>query len=303
MNHENNDSHNKEGKKRCGYKASIKRSMVAGVLCALIIAVILILMTPIFEVKTFEINGNTINADNTIISASSIKKGESIFSLDTQKAEHGIMQLKNVASVKVSRSLPSKVIISVEETVEVAYVPVGSPVSSEGSSDESKDNKKNSDGSPDSEKPGLSDRISVQWDKYAGIDENARVISIVEKPSFLIPVITGVEVTDVEKGQFLRISDEAYAKEKSELIYSILTELKKQDIIAKIKEINLSDVKNIYMILDTDTLVNFGEDGEEDGNNIEYKIAFLKPILAEPRQNGGVIELSDTDNVTERADR
>ena len=96
--------------------------------------------------------------------------------------------------------------------------------------------------------------------------------------------------------------DSDNAEKLSDLVVRTLTELKNQSILAAVKSVDISDLKNIRMTLVTDTLVNMGEDGEEDGNNIEYKIAYLKAILAEmpDSQKGGVIELADTENVTSR---
>ena len=46
---------------------------------------------------------------------------------------------------------------------------------------------------------------------------------------------------------------------------------------------------------------DLGEDGDENKDTLEYKIAFLKAILDEDYpKNGGIIELSDTSSVTSR---
>ena len=270
-------------KRGSGYKISQKRIIVSGCFLLVVIGLLVFFMSSFFDVSEIKINGNKTNADNTIVDISEILKGKSIFSLDVGEIEEKIQSLNNIAEVEVVRDLPSTVVINIVEKDEIAYIAVG----------ESKEHK---DGKTDS-------ATGRKWNKYVGIDENGTVISVSEKAQKKIPLVTGVKLASIEQGQFAVVDEKVYAKEKSDLIYRIVSELKKQDIHTRIKEINLSDIKNIYMILDTDTLVNFGEDGDEDGDSIEYKIAFLKPIIAKPRQNGGVIELSDTNNVTERASK
>jgi len=72
-------------------------------------------------------------------------------------------------------------------------------------------------------------------------------------------------------------------------------------MIPQVKTINIKDTEKISLTLVTKTVVNLGEDGEENKDTLEYKIAFLKAILDEDYpKNGGIIELSDTSNVTSR---
>lgn len=285
-------------KKESGYKNSVKRSKIAGILCIALIAAVVFLMSSYFDVKRIEVRGNTVNTENAIVSASGIKKGESIFFMDAHKAENKVSKLKNVAGVTVTRDLPGTVIIDVDEAIESAYIADGDSeiiLNTDNTSDSSSTYQ-----SPSYEYKDAPQFVRRRWERYVAINEKGVVIDVSGETKQRVPVITGVELVSSRQGQFIALAG-SDAKEKSDLITRAVSELKAQGIISKIREINLSDLNNIYMILDTDTLVNFGKDGDEEGDNIEHKIAFLRPILSEPRQNGGVIELSDTNNVTERA--
>ena len=66
----------------------------------------------------------------------------------------------------------------------------------------------------------------------------------------------------------------------------------------QVKTIDVTNLKDISAMLKKDTLVTFGEDGTENKDRIEYKIAFLKAIISEPEyKGGGQIDISNTDMV------
>ena len=135
---------------------------------------------------------------------------------------------------------------------------------------------------------------------YAGIDENGRVMVITKTCEMDCPLISGVTALDTEKGDFIKLEDEN-AKEKSEILIKLLTGLSVRSMIPQVKTINVKDTEKISLTLVTKTVVNLGHDGEENKDTLEYKIAFLKAILDEDYpKNGGIIELSDTSNVTSR---
>ena len=63
--------------------------------------------------------------------------------------------------------------------------------------------------------------------------------------------------------------------------------------MSEIKKINVSDVKNLRLILTTDTNVILGENTE-----LDYKLAYLVEILKKlDNLRGGEIDLTDTENV------
>ncbi|MBQ4526892.1 MAG: FtsQ-type POTRA domain-containing protein [Clostridia bacterium] len=295
------DNNGNNYNKARGYKSSLRRSKIAGILCLIVIAVMLFLISPVFDVEKIVVEGNSINDDAKILGVANIEKGTNIFALDVAGIKSSVMKLEYVASVYVERSLPSTVTIHVSEKDICAYIPIGDKKAAPKPAMPPAENE--SDSSADSDAT-VSESVSYDlWDKYVCIDEKGRIIAFADALSDPAPVITGIEISDSEKGQYIKIKDESHAKTISDLICRMLAEMKKQGVIVHISEIDLSELNNIRLMLNTDTLVNMGEDGDEDGDNIEYKIAFLEAIIDQPRQKGGVIELSDTDNVTERMSR
>lgn len=250
-------------KKRTPYKTTVKRAKIAGILCLVLVAAILFLMSPVFSIKSINVTGNIKLDAASIIKASGISEGDNIFAIDGAEAQENVAKLGRVASLTIVRSLPSKVTLAVDEKTECAYI--------------------------------------KEKAAYTAIDETGRIIATSSALDAKVPVITGIKTVDSEKGQFIKI-DSDNAKELSSLITRMLSELKVSGILSEIKSIDLTNLNDIRMTLQSDTLVNMGSDGDEDGDNIEYKIAYLKAIIPElpQSQNGGVIELSDTDNVTSR---
>lgn len=250
-------------KRRTPYKTTVKRAKTAGILCLVLVAVLLFMMSPVFSIKNISVEGNIKLSEADIIKASGISKGDNIFSVNAAKAEKGVTSLGRVASLRLIRSLPSKLTLSVDEKTECGYI--------------------------------------KEKGAYTAIDETGRIIVTSSAIEEKAPVINGIKTIDSKKGQFIKI-DADNAKELSSLITRMLTELKSGGILSDIKSIDISNLSDIRMTLVNDTLVNMGADGEEDGDSIEYKIAYLKAIIPElpASQNGGVIELSDTENVTSR---
>ena len=248
-------------KRRTPYKTTVKRAKLAGILCLVLVAILLFLMSPIFSIKNLNVAGNVKLTPEEIIKASGISKGDNIFTIDGARVEQGIKKLGAVAGIRIVRSLPSRVTLEINEKTECAYI--------------------------------------KEKGAYTAIDETGMIIATSTAPDAPVPVIVGIKAVDSEQGQYVKI-DSNNAKTLSSLVTRMLTELKMGGILSHIKTIDVTDLTNIRMTLSTDTLVNMGIDGEEDGDNIEYKIAYLKAIIPKlpQSQNGGVIELADTDNVT-----
>ncbi len=250
-------------KRKTPYKITLKRAKAAGILCLVIIAVVLILMSPIFKVENVSVEGLVKLKAEDVMKASGVEKGCNLFSVSETEVRDKLIGLGRVTDVRIVRSLPDSIIIQVDERSECAYI--------------------------------------KEKATYTGIDENGLILLTSSAIEEKVPVIYGIQAKDSVKGQYVKI-DSDNAPLLTDLVVRMLVELKNQGILSSIKSIDISNLKNIRMTLTTDTLVNMGEDGDEDGNNIEYKIAYLKAILAElpESQAGGVIELADTENVTSR---
>jgi cell division protein FtsQ len=106
-------------------KTKVHKNTVTVNLILVILIVIVGLMTPVFGVSTFEVNGARILSEDKIIDASGIKDGSNIFLFRTSVIEKKIKELSFVENVKVKRALPNKVIINIEERKPVAQVACG----------------------------------------------------------------------------------------------------------------------------------------------------------------------------------
>lgn len=102
--------------------AKLKRTMILRrvskyiVLLVVILAVIIIAMfSPIFNIKVINVQGNKKLTQNEIISLSQIQLEENTFKINKSKVSRQIKENAYVASVKVSRSLPSSINIQIEE--------------------------------------------------------------------------------------------------------------------------------------------------------------------------------------------
>ena len=261
MSNEKKNGTKEHRKKKSPYKTTVIRAKIAGILCLVFLAVILLLMSPVFKIRSIDVIGNSELEKSEIVEASGIKKGYNMFRIDFKKAKSAIKGLGCVTDIELIRSLPGDVTIRVYEKTESAYI--------------------------------------MEKAAYTGIDETGMVISTMSGLERKVPVIKGFKLRDTKKGQYIKV-DRKDAKKVSELVGKMLTELKNQGILSKVKTIDLTNLNDIKLTLTNDTLVNMGKDGKKDGDNIEYKIAFLKAIIPEipDSQTGGVIELSDTENVT-----
>ena len=103
-------------KKKSKKKKKINKKVIGFFSILIIIGVIiaLALTAPIFNITDIEVYGNNQITSNTIISLSRLKKGENIFKFNNSVQER-IKENSYIDSVKISRKLPGKVAITVEE--------------------------------------------------------------------------------------------------------------------------------------------------------------------------------------------
>ena len=68
-----------------------------------------------FNVKTVEIKGNNLLAESDVVELSKINIGENIFKLNCEEVESNVKENQYVLNVGIKRSLPNKIVISVNE--------------------------------------------------------------------------------------------------------------------------------------------------------------------------------------------
>ena len=103
-------------KKKSKKKKKINKKVIGFFSILIIIGIIiaLALTAPIFNITDIEVEGNNKITSNTIISLSGLKKGENIFKFNNLVQEK-IKENAYIDSVRISRKLPGKVVITVEE--------------------------------------------------------------------------------------------------------------------------------------------------------------------------------------------
>lgn len=91
----------------------------------LIIVAIIFLMSISFKISKVEVSGNKIYSEDEIISASGIYSGDSLFFINRIAAgSRVVVKLPYVDSVAITRTLPNKVTIVVQESQAIGYAEI-----------------------------------------------------------------------------------------------------------------------------------------------------------------------------------
>ena len=101
-----------EKKKR---RKSFRIAKYTILLLIIIGSIIYFLLSPVFNLKVITINNNNKISRDEIISLSGIKTDENLFKIRSRDVEKNIKENPYVESVKISKKLPSEVIIEIEE--------------------------------------------------------------------------------------------------------------------------------------------------------------------------------------------
>lgn len=80
-------------------------------------AIVLIMYSGLFNVKDFEVSGNSRLSSNKIISLSNIQVDTNIFSINKKQAKQAILENAYVEEVSINRKLPSTVSIEIKERI------------------------------------------------------------------------------------------------------------------------------------------------------------------------------------------
>lgn len=83
---------------------------------ALIIATILIILfSPLFNIKEIEVKNNEMISSDQILSLSGLKKDENMFKINTGKVSDKIKENLYIEEAEIIRQLPSKIVINIKE--------------------------------------------------------------------------------------------------------------------------------------------------------------------------------------------
>ena len=231
----------------------VRRRNITLGLLAFLILCGICIFTPVFGVSKISVTGNKILSDRDIIKASDIEIGDNFFFLDTGEIETAINALGYIDKVDVKRKFFTRIEIAVTEARESAYVAFSG--------------------------------------NYVGIDVTGKVLSV-NKSSKINPkkaVISGFKIKSVSKGEIIVPANES----KFRVVKEILKLLEGKKILPYTSKIELTDLKNIYLVLDTQTRIILG-----NSDDLEYKIEYAKVILdKQPNARGGLIDLTNTESV------
>ncbi len=212
----------KRKKKKYKLKKIIKRTVTV-LLAAVALALGAFLL---FRVHSFKIEGNIPYSKEEVITASGIKKGDSLFSLDTQTAKKNIeLQLPYADDVRISKKLPFTVVIKAKKAKQTYAVLMGKGV-------------------------------------YAITNENTKILEV----SSVIPEGTIMVEGGIKSSNYAIGTKVDFAQENGdEAIRMALTDISmatESSSLENIDYINVADYSNIYLIYEDRIIIKVGGAGD-----------------------------------------
>lgn len=241
-------------------KKSIKlkrkqKKQITGLTLIIIVAalIVIMLLTPGFDIKEINVYGNSVVKNEDIIRSSGIVKGVNIFSVSLKSARDNIEEMGYIESVKVKRNLPSSIDIEVVEAAGVAYI-----VTKNGNVMITADGR-------------CIDLVNISENKK---DEEQKQL----------PVIRGIKSIKYKIGGKIK-SEES---EKLEVLFECLKEFSKYGYVFEMEYIDVSDVEDVRFSYNQGKLkVSMGS-----REKIPYKVECFGPILEAIGENPeGFIDL------------
>ncbi|GAB3940610.1 cell division protein FtsQ/DivIB [Corynebacterium tapiri] len=111
------------GKGRASRKRSRLRILlgVLGVVLVVALLAAVLLATPLFAIRSIEVRGNQQVETPVIVEATGIQEGQNLLRIDAAHAAAGVASLPRIQSATTKRSLPSTLVVEVEEKRVVAW--------------------------------------------------------------------------------------------------------------------------------------------------------------------------------------
>ena len=111
---------------RSGYMRARRRAFSGPLMFVVVVVAAIFVMSVFFRVEDIRVVGNQHYTAEEIIRAVDIEEGDNLFFFDRFAAVgRAFSKLPYIEAVTVERSLPNKVVITVEETTALAYLPLG----------------------------------------------------------------------------------------------------------------------------------------------------------------------------------
>ncbi len=92
----------------------------------IVVAILVLMLTPVFTVEWFEVTGNVKISDRQILQASGLEMGDNLFRFNVKKTKDKIRTITYIDEIKILRWLPGGIKITVTERVPVASLKTAS---------------------------------------------------------------------------------------------------------------------------------------------------------------------------------
>lgn len=192
--------------------------VITALILLLVIFIILLTQTTVFNVKKITINGNQELSAEKIVTASGIVKGEKIFKVDLKNAKESLLLHPYIEKTDIKRGFPDKISIAIIERQEVGYI--------------------------------------KHMDSYIYIGVDGLVLNILkEKKDKEIPSIEGLSIESPFVGSQVIYKNKN--NKQSQQITKMLKELNKSNIREEIEKIAFTK-SNVDILLNAGTNIAFG---------------------------------------------
>lgn len=219
-----NDYYNKpSGRRESG---SPRRTLYRPLTFFLIIVAIIFTMSVFFKVEKIEVSGNSKYSKEQIILASGIHTGDNLFFINRIGAgSRVVVKLPYIDSVKITRSLPNSVTITVEESKAAACIASG--------------------------------------DELWSISSTGKFLSkLSDKDAELLPRVKGISISGAQVGDQMSVSNDD--KPKLDYLLDILYQVQARSLVEKVANINVNDVNDASFEFDDRFVVKLGEDNNTE---------------------------------------
>lgn len=221
-------------------------------------AIILLALSPLFNIRAIDVQGNQHYQKDEIVKITDITMGKngfktiggdlaSIFTLSYRNSEKKIKNsLPYIKDTNVKFALPNKVIIKVTERKPVGIVPY------------------------------LGTNIVIDEERYV-------LDTIDNMGGSHLPLIKGINLQHYEVGQELK-QEESQNLDLALRVIGAVNDSDKDEntnFIGLIDSIDVSDPAKVCLLVDSRLTVNFGDIEKIDSNEMDYKIKFLKQIFTD----------------------
>ncbi|NLI21150.1 MAG: FtsQ-type POTRA domain-containing protein [Clostridiales bacterium] len=217
---------------------------------AVAVAGIILLQGTVFRLRTVYVIGNVQKTAQQVAAASGLVKGLNIFSISEEEVRRNLSSDHTIIFLGLQKDYPSTIYLYISERQAVA----------------------------------ITQWLGMQYT----LDAEGIVMS--ENNSMVLPTdlpcVTGLQVTNVHVGQKLNVRNQV----QMQAYYDIMSELALQYYSDQIREMNLSDPENLYLLTATGISVRLGTH-----EHMRAKIGALRTDIAYLQQLGktsGVLDVS-----------